>query len=43
MLYTSLENKKIKNIKKLYTKKYRDEYNESIQDKIGDYEYIITE
>ena len=28
MLYTSLENKKIKNIKKLYTKKYRDEYNE---------------
>ena len=22
---------------------YRDEYNESIQDKIGDYEYIITE
>ncbi len=28
MLYTSLENKNIKNIKKLYTKKYRDEYNE---------------
>jgi len=28
MLYTSIENKKIKNIKKLYTKKYRDEYNE---------------
>jgi len=28
MLYTSLENKKIKNIKKLYTKKYRDEHNE---------------
>ena len=30
MLYTSLDNKKIKNIKKLYTKKYRDEYNEFI-------------
>ena len=28
MLYTSIENKKIKNIKKLYTKKYRDKYNE---------------
>ena len=28
MLYSSIENKKIKNIKKLYTKKYRDEYNE---------------
>lgn len=28
MLYTSLENKKIKNIKKLNTKKYRDEFNE---------------
>ena len=30
MLYSSIENKKIKNIKKLYTKKYRDEYNEFI-------------
>lgn len=30
MLYTSIENKKIKNIKKLYTKKYRDEFNEII-------------
>lgn len=30
MLYTSVENKKIKNIKKLYTKKYRDEFNEFI-------------
>ena len=28
MLYTSIENKKIKNIKKLYNKKYRDEFNE---------------
>lgn len=28
MLYTSIENKKIKNIKKLNTKKYRDEYKE---------------
>ena len=28
MVYTSIENKKIKNIKKLYSKKYRDEYNE---------------
>ena len=28
MLYSSIENKRIKNIKKLYTKKYRDEYNE---------------
>ena len=28
MLYTSLENKKIKNIKKLKNKKYRDEFNE---------------
>ena len=28
MLYTSIENKKIKNIKKLNTKKYRDEFNE---------------
>ena len=27
MLYTSIENKKIKNIKKLYSKKYRDELN----------------
>jgi len=30
MLYTSIENKKIKYIKKLYTKKYRDEFNEFI-------------
>lgn len=30
MLYSSIENKKIKNIKKLYTKKYRDEFNEFI-------------
>lgn len=30
MLYTSIENKKIKNIKKLYIKKYRDEFNEFI-------------
>ena len=28
MIYTSIENKKIKNIKKLYSKKYRDEFNE---------------
>ena len=28
MLYSSIENKKIKNIKKLNTKKYRDEFNE---------------
>ena len=28
MLYTSIENKKIKNIKKLYNKKYRDEFNQ---------------
>ena len=28
MLYTSIENKKIKNIKKLYSKKYRDEFDE---------------
>ena len=28
MLYTSIENKRIKNIKKLYNKKYRDEFNE---------------
>ena len=26
MIYTSIDNKKIKNIKKLYTKKYRDEF-----------------
>lgn len=30
MLYTSVDNKKIKNIKKLNTKKYRDEFNEFI-------------
>ena len=30
MLYTSTDNKKIKNIKKLYNKKYRDELNEFI-------------
>lgn len=30
MVYTSIENKKIKNIKKLYSKKYRDEFNEFI-------------
>ena len=30
MIYTSIENKKIKNIKKLYSKKYRDEFNEFI-------------
>ena len=30
MVYTSIENKKIKNIKKLYLKKYRDEFNEFI-------------
>lgn len=30
MVYTSVENKKIKNIKKLYSKKYRDEFNEFI-------------
>ena len=30
MLYTSIENKKIKNIKKLYDKKYRDLNNEFI-------------
>ena len=30
MLFTSVENKKIKNIKKLYTKKYRDINNEFI-------------
>ena len=28
MLYTSIDNKKIKNIRKLYNKKYRDEFNE---------------
>ena len=28
MLYTSVSNQKIKNIKKLNTKKYRDEFNE---------------
>lgn len=30
MIYTSTDNKKIKNIKKLYSKKYRDEFNEFI-------------
>ena len=30
MVYTSIENKKIKNIKKLYSKKYRDELNKFI-------------
>ena len=30
MLYTSTDNKKIKYLKKLYTKKYRDKYNEFI-------------
>lgn len=30
MLYTSVENKKIKNIKKLYSKKYRDDFNQFI-------------
>ena len=29
-IYTSIDNKRIKNIKKLYTKKYRDMYNEFI-------------
>ena len=51
-IYTSIENKKIKNIKKLYTKKYRDEFNEFIIEgehlvveayKSGYLKYIILE
>lgn len=39
MLYTSIENKKIKNIKKLNNKKYRDEFNEFLIEG----EHLITE
>jgi len=39
MLYTSIQNQKIKNIKKLNTKKYRDEFNEFLIEG----EHLVTE